>query len=127
MVNIWPRTQFGANPAHLACFLYDLGMEACLIILVTTCLGVIYIHYYSKSVMNKIVKRNNLLSEIFMVLDQMAEIRSKYVIGRVPCDRQKIKKEMETWDNLNHKRAELIEEYKRLYHKKDKTNGHTDS
>jgi hypothetical protein len=86
-------------------------MEECLIIIAATCLGVIYIHFYSKSVMNKIVKRNNLLSEIFMILDQMAEIRSKYVIGRVPCDRQKIEKEMETWDNLNHKRAELIDQW----------------
>jgi len=127
MVNIWPRTQFGANPARLASFLYDLGMEACLTILLITCLCVICIHYYSKSVTKKIVKRNNLLSEIFMVLDEMAEIRAKYVIGHIPCNKEVIEKEMETWDNLNRKRAELIEEYKRLYYKKGKTSGNTDS
>jgi len=53
----------------------------------------------------------------------MAEIRSKYVIGRIPCDREDIGEEMRMWDNLNRKRVKLIEEYNRIYHKKDKADG----
>jgi len=45
-------------------------MEECLIIIAVTCLCVIYIHYYSKKEMSEIINRRNLLSEIFMVLDE---------------------------------------------------------